>query len=312
MVGGRDFSMSQFNRCTQAVRQPGSSFKPLIYAAALDKGYTQSSILIDTPLALPDRAHGLWKPENYDREFWGPIPLRRALVNSRNVVTVKLLNAIGVDYAIGYARHLGISSTDYFHVAGPPTAMTFLYTNLGRKRIFSLMMEDLSNNRWAQRLFPTNRYRVHRWVLLNDFEEIFASSGSIDKKNVAAAVEKSRDLKCAFLDGDGYWHIAEVHLPYVVRRNQKIYLQTVPFKIQPALLTEDFVRAMEENADAFAARLQGGQASIEGPVTHAQYVIDVDGFYTDLTSSMKRQWLRAECIKIFSRKDAADSKRMVF
>jgi hypothetical protein len=101
-------------------------------------------------------------------------------------------------------------------------------------------------------------------------------------------------------------------LPYVVRRNQKIYLQTVPFKIQPALLTEDFVRAMEENADAFAARLQGGQASIEGPVTHAQYVIDVDGFYTDLTSSMKRQWLRAECIKIFSRKDAADSKRMVF
>lgn len=111
MVGGRDFSMSQFNRCTQAVRQPGSSFKPLIYAAALDKGYTQSSILIDTPLALPDRAHGLWKPENYDREFWGPIPLRRALVNSRNVVTVKLLNAIGVDYAIGYARHLGIAST---------------------------------------------------------------------------------------------------------------------------------------------------------------------------------------------------------
>jgi len=218
----------------------------------------------------------------------------------------------GIFWAYSLHHHLGISSTDYFHVAGPPTAMTFLYTNLGRKKIFSLIMEDLSDHRWAQRLFPTNRYQEHRWVLLNDFEEIFASSKSVDKRNVAEAVEKSQDLKCAFLDADGYWHIAEVHLPYVVQRNHKIYLQTVPFKMQPALLTGHFIRAMEENADGFASKLQGGQASIEGPVTHAQYVIDLDGFYTDLTSSMKRQWLRAECVKIFCRKDAADSKRVVF
>lgn len=111
MVGGRNFEKSQFNRATQAVRQPGSSFKPIIYAAALDRGYGENSILIDSPIIKDDHSlRGPWKPSNYDHQFWGPILLRKALIHSRNVVTVKLLDAIGVDYAIGYARHLGINS----------------------------------------------------------------------------------------------------------------------------------------------------------------------------------------------------------
>lgn len=111
MVGGRDFETSQFNRATQAIRQPGSAFKPIIYSAAIDKGYTEASILIDSPIIRADPSlQGPWKPANYDHEFWGPILLRRALIHSRNVVTVKLLDAIGVDYAIDYARRLGITS----------------------------------------------------------------------------------------------------------------------------------------------------------------------------------------------------------
>ncbi|MCU0588504.1 MAG: PBP1A family penicillin-binding protein [Syntrophobacteraceae bacterium] len=111
MVGGRDFQKSQFNRATQAVRQPGSSFKPIIYAAALDRGYNEASILIDSPFVRDDHSlRGPWKPANYDRQFWGPITLRKALVHSRNVVTVKLLDDIGTSYAISYARRLGISS----------------------------------------------------------------------------------------------------------------------------------------------------------------------------------------------------------
>ncbi|MGO9020226.1 MAG: penicillin-binding protein 1A [Syntrophobacteraceae bacterium] len=111
MVGGRSFEKSQFNRCTQAVRQPGSSFKPIIYAAALDKGYSEASILIDSPITYYDHtAKGSWTPSNYDRQFWGPILLRKALINSRNVVTVKLLESIGVGYTINYARQLGITS----------------------------------------------------------------------------------------------------------------------------------------------------------------------------------------------------------
>lgn len=111
MVGGKDFERSQFNRATQAIRQPGSAFKPIIYAAAIDKGYTEASILIDSPIIREDPSiQGPWKPSNYDHEFWGPILLRRALIHSRNVVTVKLLDEIGIDYAIDYARRLGIST----------------------------------------------------------------------------------------------------------------------------------------------------------------------------------------------------------
>jgi len=111
MVGGRNFEKSQFNRCTQALRQPGSAFKPIIYSAALDKGYNEISTLVDSPIIKDDHSlRGPWKPSNYDHQFWGPISLRRALVHSRNVVTVKLLDAIGVDYVINYAKHLGINS----------------------------------------------------------------------------------------------------------------------------------------------------------------------------------------------------------
>ncbi|MCK8601687.1 penicillin-binding protein 1A [Desulfoferrobacter suflitae] len=111
MVGGRDFERSQFNRVTQAVRQPGSAFKPIIYAAAIDKGFTEASILIDSPIVRDDPSlQGPWKPSNYDRKFWGPILLRKALIHSRNVVTVKLLDAIGIDYALSYARSLGITT----------------------------------------------------------------------------------------------------------------------------------------------------------------------------------------------------------
>ena len=111
MVGGRNFKISQFNRCTQAARQPGSSFKPVIYAAALDKGYTEASVLMDSPITFPDHtAKGSWTPENFDRRYLGPILLRNALIHSRNVPTVKLLKSIGLNYAINYARQLGINT----------------------------------------------------------------------------------------------------------------------------------------------------------------------------------------------------------
>ncbi|MGC9196913.1 MAG: penicillin-binding protein 1A [Syntrophobacteraceae bacterium] len=111
MVGGRSFKASQFNRCTQAARQPGSAFKPIIYAAALDKGYTEASILMDSPITFYDHsAKGSWTPENYDRRFLGPILLRNALIHSRNVPTVRLLRSIGIDYAIDYARRFGITT----------------------------------------------------------------------------------------------------------------------------------------------------------------------------------------------------------
>ncbi|MDY6838597.1 MAG: PBP1A family penicillin-binding protein [Thermodesulfobacteriota bacterium] len=111
MIGGRDFKVSQFNRAIQSRRQPGSAFKPVIYAAALDKGYTPATVIIDSPLVFEDTERAFtWKPRNYEETFYGPTLLRTALARSRNVVTVKILRDIGVDYVIDYAKRLGIDS----------------------------------------------------------------------------------------------------------------------------------------------------------------------------------------------------------
>jgi penicillin-binding protein 1A len=118
MVGGRDFTENQFNRAIQSRRQPGSSFKPIIYAAALDrkfndprKVYTPATVIIDSAVVFEDRVRDqTWKPKNYRDTFHGPTLLREALAQSRNVVTVKILQDIGVDYTIDYARKLGITS----------------------------------------------------------------------------------------------------------------------------------------------------------------------------------------------------------
>ncbi len=111
MVGGRDFSQSQFNRALQSRRQPGSAFKPVIYAAALDKGYTPASVIIDSPIVFTDAEHDFtWKPKNYGKKFYGPTLLREALAKSRNVITIKILQDIGIDYVIDYAAKLDIES----------------------------------------------------------------------------------------------------------------------------------------------------------------------------------------------------------
>jgi penicillin-binding protein 1A len=112
MVGGRDFGESQFNRAISARRQPGSAFKPLIYAAALEKGYTPSTIIMDSPVEYSDPDGGTyWAPKNYDEDFMGPITFRNALAHSRNVVTVKILEDIGVGYALPFIKKLGIESS---------------------------------------------------------------------------------------------------------------------------------------------------------------------------------------------------------
>ncbi len=111
MIGGRDFRVSQFNRAIQSRRQPGSAFKPIIYAAAFDKDYTPATIIIDSPIVFEDTEKEFtWKPKNYEEKFHGPTLLRTALALSRNVVTIKLLKDMGVDYVIDYAQQLGIQS----------------------------------------------------------------------------------------------------------------------------------------------------------------------------------------------------------
>ncbi|MCB1553414.1 MAG: penicillin-binding protein 1A [Xanthomonadales bacterium] len=108
MTGGFNFSLSKFNRATQAQRQPGSSFKPFIYAAAFERGFTPASIVLDAPVVFNDRGSGkTWQPQNDNEEFAGPMRLRDAMVTSRNLVSVRVLDSIGVAYARRYVERFG-------------------------------------------------------------------------------------------------------------------------------------------------------------------------------------------------------------
>jgi penicillin-binding protein 1A len=108
MVGGFSFDQSQFNRATQALRQPGSSFKPFVYAAALDNGYTPSTIVMDAPIEVDTGSGGVWKPENYSHKFYGPQTLRFGLEHSRNVMTVRLAQDVGMPLIAEYAKRFGV------------------------------------------------------------------------------------------------------------------------------------------------------------------------------------------------------------
>lgn len=110
MVGGRDFSKSQFNRAWQALRQPGSAFKPILYAAALERGFSPADILSDAPLTVKMNGGKPWNPENFTRTYRGPVTLRKALAQSLNVPTVRLLQKIGIRETVEFGHALGIKS----------------------------------------------------------------------------------------------------------------------------------------------------------------------------------------------------------
>jgi len=111
VVGGRDFQDSEFNRAIQSRRQPGSAFKPIIYAAALDKNFTTATVIVDSPIVFEDTEHdSTWKPDNYDNKFHGFTLFREGLIHSRNVITIKILRDLGIGYTIDYARKMGITA----------------------------------------------------------------------------------------------------------------------------------------------------------------------------------------------------------
>lgn len=110
LVGGRDFRKSQFNRATQALRQPGSAFKPFIYTAALGSGFQPTDQILDQPTVYTAPDGSSWKPENFDKKFLGLTTIRNGLAHSRNIITVKLLEKIGTYNAINYAQKMGIKS----------------------------------------------------------------------------------------------------------------------------------------------------------------------------------------------------------
>lgn len=150
LVGGFSFAVNKFNRATQARRQPGSSFKPLLYAAAFERGFNPASVVLDAPVVFRDRRGHIWRPKNDSGNFAGPIRLRQALVQSRNLVSVRLLDAIGVDYARRHISHFGIDEAQL-----PPN----LSMSLGTASLSPMTMAG------AYATFPNGGYRITPWFI---------------------------------------------------------------------------------------------------------------------------------------------------
>ena len=152
LVGGFDFERNKFNHVTQALRQPGSSFKPFIYSAALEKGFTPATIVNDAPFFVPaDRAGGEdWEPKNYDGKFEGPMRVRMALAKSKNLVTVRVLQAIGPQYAQDYISRFGFD---------PKLHPPYLTMGLGAGSVTPLQMVG------AYAVFANGGYRVAPYLI---------------------------------------------------------------------------------------------------------------------------------------------------
>jgi penicillin-binding protein 1A len=151
MVGGWDFQRSKFNRAVQAYRQLGSTFKPIVYTAAIDRGFTPASIIIDSPVAYPSGNGGTWAPQNYDHTFLGPITLRYAVEESRNIPAIKMMDEIGPKNVLDYAKRFG------FEEDFPP----YLPIALGAGD--ATLMEVTS----AYTAFPNQGMRMRPWSIIN-------------------------------------------------------------------------------------------------------------------------------------------------
>jgi penicillin-binding protein 1A len=152
LVGGFDFGKNKFNHVTQAWRQPGSSFKPFIYSAALEKGFTPSTIVNDAPLFFNAGVTGgqPWEPKNYDGTFEGPMTMRRGLARSKNMVSIQILQSVGTQYAQEWITHFGFDADKH-----PP----YLTMALGAGSVTPMQMAS------AYSVFANGGYRVNPWLI---------------------------------------------------------------------------------------------------------------------------------------------------
>jgi penicillin-binding protein 1A len=171
MVGGKDFSKSEFNRAIQALRQPGSAFKPFVWTAALENGFKPTDIIYDTPVILQAGDGTEWKPQNFDTTFRGPMTLREGLRISRNIVSVKLIQKIAPQEAVKYAHQMGINS----YLAPFPSL------SLGSSEVNLLEMVD------AYSVFPNGGIRVEPKYILkitDRYGKILEKNSSVEKQEV--------------------------------------------------------------------------------------------------------------------------------
>ncbi len=185
MVGGFDYSKNKFNHVTQAWRQPGSSFKPFIYSAALEKGFTPATVINDAPLFFDagDTGSQPWEPKNYDGQFDGPMSLRRGLAKSKNMVSIRILQSIGPDYAQKWVTRFGFDADKH------PAYLTMA---LGAGSVTPMQMAT------AYSVFANGGYRLNPYLI----QKVVDTTGNVLSEIQAPALDESLrtiDARNAFM-----------------------------------------------------------------------------------------------------------------
>lgn len=184
LVGGFDFNRNKFNHATQAWRQPGSSFKPFIYSAALDRGFTASTLINDAPLSLPGGDGTIWSPKNFDNKYSGPTRLRTALTKSKNTVSIRILQAIGTQYARDYITRFGFSPERH-----PP----YLTIALGAGSVTPLEMAN------AYAVFANGGYRVKPYFISRMLDARGKLLAEANPARAGEGAERAIDARNAFI-----------------------------------------------------------------------------------------------------------------
>lgn len=194
LIGGFDFYKNQFNHVTQAWRQPGSSFKPFIYSAALEKGFTPATIINDAPLSFSAAQTGSrsWEPKNFDGKFEGPMRMRTALVKSKNLVSIRILQAIGIQYAQDYISRFGFDADRH-----PP----YLPMALGSGSVTPMQMAAgyavFANGGSRVAPYFIKRIEDEKGNILEQFQPITVTNGAkrvIDPRNAFIMTSMMRDV----------------------------------------------------------------------------------------------------------------------
>lgn len=195
LVGGADFSKSQFNRAIQSLRQPGSSFKPFIFASSLERGFSPSSILLDSPESLGGADESLnWKPRNYDGKFKGPMTLRQALEVSRNVPTIRLASSVGVENILEFTNRIGLDAQ-----IAPDLSLSlgsFGVTLLNLTSSYAIFPNGGKKVEPSSIVSVTDRFEKEYEIETDEKDDVIASD-----TNEVEESEKTRKFKESF-DGD--------------------------------------------------------------------------------------------------------------
>lgn len=186
LIGGFDFNRNKFNHVTQAWRQPGSSFKPFIYSASLEKGYNPGSVIADEPIVIPASQTGsqAWEPHNYDGKYEGPMKMRTALAKSKNMVSIRILQSIGTQYAQDYAGRFGFDPAKH-----PP----YLTMALGAGSVTPWQMVT------GYSVFANGGYKINPFIvreIRDERDQVVARSAEIEAGNEAI---RSIDPRNAFM-----------------------------------------------------------------------------------------------------------------